>query len=103
MGAVVRVGANQRNGGRCELRDRDPALNDARRAAVADALGKAALYAQAAGMALGPVQTLTEGIASSGTQQPMMRMAMDSNENVPVAAGQSTISADVTVTWLFDE
>jgi uncharacterized protein YggE len=32
-----------------------------------------------------------------------MRMAMDSAEKVPVAAGQITISADVTVTWGFGE
>jgi len=103
LDAVVQEGANQMNGLRFDLQDREPALNDARRAAVADALAKAALYAQAAGMALGPVQSLTEGVASSGTPQPMMRMAMDSTENVPVAAGQITISADVTVTWAFGE
>jgi uncharacterized protein YggE len=103
LDAVVQEGANQMNGLRFDLQDREPALNDARRAAVADALDKAALYAQAAGMALGPVQSLTEGVASSGTPQPMMRMAMDSTENVPVAAGQITISADVTVTWAFGE
>jgi hypothetical protein len=103
LDAVVQEGANQMNGLRFDLQDREPALNDARRAAVADALAKAALYAQAAGMALGPVQSLTEGVASSGTPQPMMRIAMDSTENVPVAAGQITISADVTVTWAFGE
>jgi len=103
LDAVVQEGANQIDGLRFDLQDREPALNDARRAAVADALAKAALYAQAAGMALGPVQSLTEGVASSGTPQPMMRMAMDSTENVPVAAGQITISADVTVTWAFGE
>ena len=103
LDAVVQEGANQMNGLTFDLQDRKPALDDARRAAVADALDKASLYAQAAGMTLGPIMSLTEGGASGGAPQPMMRMAMDSAEKVPVAAGQITISADVTVTWGFGE
>ena len=103
LDAVVQEGANQMNGLTFDLQDRKPALDDARRAAVADAMDKAELYAQAAGVALGPVQSLTESGASGGAPQPYMRMAMDSAEQVPVAAGQITISADVTVTWGFGE
>ena len=99
LDAVVQEGANQMNGLTFDLQDRKPALDAARRAAVADALDKAELYAGAAGVALGPIKALTEGTAGGGMPQPMMRMAMDAAESVPVAAGQITISADVTVTY----
>ncbi|SEN20802.1 hypothetical protein SAMN04488003_11135 [Loktanella fryxellensis] len=99
LDAVVQDGANQMNGITFDLADRKPALDEARRAAVADAAGKATLFAEAAGLSLGPVQSLTEGAASGGMPQPMMRMAMDSAEAVPVAAGQITIAADVTMIY----
>ena len=99
LDAVVQEGANQMNGLTFDLQDRKPVLDEARRAAVADALDKAGLYAGAAGVTLGPIKALTEGGMGGGMPQPMMRMAMDAAESVPVAAGQITISADVTVTW----
>ncbi len=99
LDAVVQEGANHMNGLTFDLQDRKPALDDARRAAVSDAADKATLYAQAAGLALGQIQTLTEGITGGGVPQPLMRMAMDSAEKIPVAAGLVTISADVTITY----
>ena len=99
LDAVVQEGANQMNGLSFDLQNRKPVLDEARRAAVADALDKAQLYADAAGVALGPIRALTEGGQGGGMPQPMMRMAMDAAESVPVAAGQITVSADVSVTW----
>ncbi|MBU2360721.1 MAG: SIMPL domain-containing protein [Alphaproteobacteria bacterium] len=99
LDAVVQEGANQMNGLTFDLKDRKPALDEARRAAVADAMDKAQLYAQAAAVTLGPITMLTEGGNTGGAPQPMMRMAMDSAEKVPVAAGQITINADVTITY----
>ena len=99
LDAVVQDGANQMNGLTFDLQDRKPVLDEARRAAVADAADKAGLYAGAAGVTLGPIRTLTEGGTGGGMPQPMMRMAMDAAESVPVATGQITITADVTVTY----
>ena len=99
LDAAVQDGANQMNGLTFDLQDRKPVLDEARRAAVADARDKAALFAGAAGVTLGPITALTEGGMGGGMPQPMMRMAMDAAESVPVAAGQITITADVTVTY----
>ena len=38
-----------------------------------------------------------------GSPQPMMRMAMDSAESIPVAAGQITITANVTIDYALTE
>ncbi len=102
LDAVVQEGANQMNGLVFDLQDRKPALDAARRAAVADARDKATLYADAAGVALDDVITVTEAVAGGGMPQPLARMAMDSAESIPVAPGQITITADVTVTWEID-
>ncbi|MFZ3582286.1 SIMPL domain-containing protein [Loktanella sp. DJP18] len=99
LDAVVQDGANQMNGLTFDLQDRKPALDEARRAAVADAADKAGLYADAAGVTLGPIKTLTEGVVGDGMPQPMMRMAMDAAESVPVAAGQITITANVILAY----
>jgi uncharacterized protein YggE len=99
LDAVVQDGANQMNGLSFDLKDRKPALDEARRAAVADAMDKAQLYAQAAAVTLGPITMLTEGGNIGTPPQPLMRMAMDSAEKVPVAAGQITIDANVTITY----
>lgn len=102
LDSVVQDGANQMNGLTFDLQDRKPVLDDARRAAVADARDKAALFADAAGVTLGRIVRLTESGGVS-VPQPMFRMAMDSAESVPVAAGQITISADVTVDYALTE
>ena len=99
LDAVVQEGANQMNGLTFDLQDRKPALDEARSAAVADARDKAELYAGAAGVNLGPIRSLTEGVPGGGMPQPLMRMEMDAAGSVPVAAGRITITADVTVTW----
>ena len=57
---VIQSGANQFRGLSFGLQEPGPALDEARRRAVAEALRKAALYAEAAGLTLGPVIALTE-------------------------------------------
>ena len=99
LDAAVQDGANQMNGLTFDLQDRKPVLDSARRAAVADAMAKADLYAQAAGVPLGKITSLTESVLPDGGPQPLYRMAMDAAESVPVATGRITISANVTVTY----
>ncbi|KQI67318.1 hypothetical protein AN189_16285 [Loktanella sp. 3ANDIMAR09] len=98
LDAVVQSGANQMNGLTFDVSDRQQLLDDARRAAVADAMRKAALYADAAGIALGRLVSLSEGGVSAGPA-PMMRMAMEDAMSVPIAEGEVTISASVTMSW----
>jgi len=95
---VVQGGANQFHGLSFGLQNPGPVQDDARRAAVAEALRKAKLYAEAAGIALGPVLELHE--AGGGALQPemMSRMAAVAVA-VPVAQGEVSTVARVTMVF----
>ncbi len=101
---VVKLGSNQLSGIRFAIDKPEPLIDEARKKAVADALRKAKLYAGAAGVALGPIQTITE--SSMGyAPQPMYAksmMAMERDSSVPVAAGEQTLSASVTLVIRID-
>lgn len=101
---VVKLGSNQLSGIRFAIDKPEPLIDEARQKAVADALRKAKLYAGAAGVALGPIQTITE--SSMGyAPQPMYAksmMAMERDSSVPVAAGEQTLSASVTLVIRID-
>jgi uncharacterized protein YggE len=97
LDAVLGDGANTLGGLQFGISD-DRALRDeARRAAVADATAKAEVLAEAAGLTLGPVEEIAEG----GAQRPVpfARMDMAMAESVPVAPGEVSLDAVVTMTW----
>ena len=79
------------------IKDPGPLLAQARADAVADATAKAQVLAKAAGVTLGPITSIAEG----GTERPLRIMAMTANEKapVPIAAGEQSVSTDVTITW----
>lgn len=95
---VVRDGANTFNGLRFSVAEPEPLVAEARAAAVKDAIARAEQLAQAAGITLGPIQSISE---HSGRPQPVMmemasaRMASD----VPVAAGEVSLSAQVSIVF----
>jgi len=99
LDAIVSSGANQLYGISFSISETDELLMAARADAVADARAKAEVLAEAAGVTLGRVLNISEGGASY--PQPMMyaraEMAMDSS--VPVAAGQQTLTAGVSMTF----
>lgn len=97
MDAVLSVGANSFRGLSFGLQDPEPTLADARRAAVADARSKAELFAEAAGVTLGAITSIREGGADR-YDPPMVEMAM-MRDSGPVARGEVTTSAQVTVVW----
>jgi uncharacterized protein YggE len=99
LDAVAQAGANEIGAIRFDLADPTATLDAARRAAVADARRKAALYADAAGVTLGPLLRLTDGAPPSGGPMPMPMAMADGGRPVPVAEGTLTLSADVTLTW----
>lgn len=97
LDAAITDGANTLNGLTFGLQDQRPVEDEARKAAVADALARARLLAEAAGEKLGPIVSITEG---GGFEAPMPMMTkMDRESAVPVAAGEVGISASVTVVW----
>ncbi|WP_371168878.1 SIMPL domain-containing protein [Aliiroseovarius sp. 2305UL8-7] len=103
MSAVTADGANQLNGLQFDLQNRRPAEDAARADAVKDAMARATVLADAAGVSLGPILSIQEGGASH--PGPIMgRMAMESMKaDMPVAAGELEIGSSVTVVFELNE
>jgi len=91
---VVAEGADSLEGLEFALQNPEAAADAARRAAVRAAQRKAVLYAEAAGVNLGPVLRLAEAGNDDGGPGPtgMREMAMAA---VPVAAGELSVTATV--------
>lgn len=96
---VVTLGSNQLSGIRFEIDNPKPLMNEARKAAVRDALERAKLYAGAAGVSVGEILSISE----NGYSMPrpyyakdMMVMRAEASA-VPMAAGEQTVSANVTL------
>jgi hypothetical protein len=94
---AVTVGANRFDGLRFGLSDPGAATDEARRRAVAEALRRAALHADAAGVPLGPVLRIVEEGSSAPRPQTMRGADMAEASPVPVAEGELEITARVTV------
>ncbi|MFN4091289.1 MAG: SIMPL domain-containing protein [Brevundimonas sp.] len=97
--AVVAAGVNQIDGISFGLKDPSAAENAARRLAVRALQGKASLYADALGVQLAGIRSLSEG-GGYATPVPMpmyarAEMAMDAG-STPIAAGQLTVRIDIT-------
>lgn len=99
---VLSKGANQLNGLQFDVVDRAPHLEAARRAAVANAMEKAGVFADAAGVKLGRLISLREGGASHETGVRAF-MSDSPSESVPVMAGEIRIDAKVDVIYALDE
>jgi uncharacterized protein YggE len=102
LDAVISDGANDFNGLQFSVQEPGPLQDEARIAAVKDAMAKARLLAEAAGIKLGPVQSIT--YQGGHVPRPMMmeRAAM-ADSVVPVAAGEVSLSASVTMVFAIDE
>ena len=97
LDAAITDGANTLNGLTFGLQDQRPVEDEARKKAVADALARAKLYAEAAGEKLGPIVSISEGGGYVPPVPMMTKMAGDAA--VPVAAGEVGGSAAVTIIW----
>lgn len=102
LDSVVGSGANQLNGLNFGIADTEPLEAEARADAVRRAASKAATLAEAAGVTLGPVQSITEG-ASRSAPAPMVRGAMMEAAAVPIASGELTIRVTVTAAFAIGE
>lgn len=98
LDGVVSDGANGFSGLTFGLADPDPAQDEARKAAVADAIRKAQLYAAAAGVKLGPVQSISDQ-SSEVRPYPMAAPMMAKAAPMPVAQGEIELGASVTMVF----
>lgn len=102
LDAAVGEGANRLEGLEFALADRASAHDEARRAAIADAQARAATYAEAAGVTLGEVLSISETGADFGPRPAMMEMRMAADGGVPIAQGEVEISAGVSMVWAIE-
>ncbi len=100
LDAAVKDGANTLNGLGFGLAEPGPALDEARKRAVADAARKAAMIAEAAGVKLGRILQISEGGMGGNGPQPMFRADAAS---VPIASGEVSFDATVSVVWAIAE
>ena len=101
LDALVSAGATNIDGPWFDIADPEQVLGEARDAAVADALARARRYAAAARVELGEIISIEEAGAFAPPPRPMMRaeaMAAD----VPIAPGQTELSASVTITFAIE-
>lgn len=101
LDASIADGANTLNGITFELAMPRPVLDEARKAAVADAAAKAALYAAAAGVSLGKVMSISEQ-QNYGGPMPVFMDAKAASP-VPVATGQIALQTSVSITYQIAE
>lgn len=98
LDAVVQGGANRFHGLQFGLQDPLPATDEARKRAVADAIRKAALYAEAAGVRLGAISEISEQGGDGPAPVMMREMAM--SDAVPIAEGE--VSMNATINMVFE-
>lgn len=103
--AGIDSGSNQVEGVSFQLRDDRAARQEALTAAVVEARGKARVMATALGVELGPVLDAREGGYQVDRPQfaQARMMAMESAADTPVAPGQVTVSASVTLRYRIGE
>lgn len=92
---AIAAGANEMSGIEFVVSEQSKLLDQARDDAITDARRKAELYAKAAGSKLGRVVSITEE-GSSPPPRPMQAMRAGA---VPVAPGEQTLRAVVTVSY----
>lgn len=97
---LVTSGANQINGVQFDIAEPQAALDEARKAAAADATRKARIYAEAMSVGLGPVLSLSEGTRDMPPVPMRMKAARaEMAADVPIAAGEQVLAVDVSITW----
>ena len=97
LDAVVSAGANQVNGIRFDVSDPKAANDAALTAAIADALAKGALMADAAGVKL--VRVLSVSASAGGGPRPVFMAMAKAASPVPVMPGQQSLDASATISW----
>jgi uncharacterized protein len=95
LDSAIAAGANEMSGIEFIVSDQSKLLDRARDDAIADAHRKADLYAKAAGSRLGHVVAISEE-GSAPPQRPMQALRAGA---VPIAPGEQTLTAAVTVSY----
>lgn len=101
LDSVISEGANTLNSLSFAIADTSPLETEARAKAVREARAMAETLADAAGVTLGPVASISEG--GGGMQPgPMMQSDMRLESAVPVASGELDVTVSVTVAFAIE-
>jgi uncharacterized protein len=98
LDAAIADGANTLNGIEFAHSDARPSLDSARKAAIADAIARAKVLTQAAGVALGPIVTISE-VSDMGAAPPMMKSMALEDAAMPIAGGEIGVTARVVMVF----
>lgn len=103
LDAAVKAGANSISGISFDVENKTEALSAARKAAVADAQAQAEELAQAAGVSLGAVQSIST-YTSYPVPVEMSRaaVAMDTAASVPISPGSMTLTVEVNMVFAIE-
>lgn len=105
LAKAVELGVNADGNLNLTTAEPDAIIDEARRDAVKKAMAKAKTLADAAGVSLGPIVSLSEG-GYSRPPIPMERMEMamaDSGGSVPIQAGENEYKVNVTLKIAIDQ
>ena len=100
LGTAIEAGANSVNGISFDVSDKETALAEARKLAVADAQAQAAELADLAGVELGDIQNIS---MYGGIPTPYyggrggVAVANETAASVPISPGQFVVSVDVSI------
>jgi uncharacterized protein YggE len=94
---VVTLGANQAGGISFDVSNAETLKDEARRQAIANALRRAKLFAEAAGATVGDVLTIAEDASMSSP--PIYSGRAMAAEAVPIERGSQSLEVRVQVTW----
>ncbi|MGL6160359.1 SIMPL domain-containing protein [Microbulbifer sp.] len=97
LDAMAAEGANQINGPSFEIGEPEAVYDEARRKALKQAQARAETYADALGMKVRRILSISEN-GSAGPPRPMMRMEMataKADTATPVAPGETTLSVNL--------
>ena len=96
---VVTLGANQIGSISFGVSEPEALKDEARKQAMRNAIADAKLYAETAGVELGPVLTIAEDEGSYQPRYGAAPMAMEMAKAAPIEAGTTTVEVRLRVTW----
>ena len=96
---VVSLGANQIDSIEFGVEEPEALKDEARKLALKNVADKAKLYAEAAGVGLGPILTISEEESSYHPRFAPAATRMEMSKDVPIEAGTASVEVRVRVTW----
>jgi uncharacterized protein YggE len=96
---VVTLGANQIDGIEFGVEEPEALKDEARKLALKNVTDNAKLYAEAAGVGLGQILSITEEESSYQPRYAPMATRMDSAKEAPIEAGTASVEVRVRVSW----